>query len=505
MATIQDIKSNAALVKNATGIGENTADRVGGVLTDMTDYLYEKKGELGTDVNAVMSQQAVTKAITNTVNLTDLDFDLSMIGKIMSGGNSCKFVVMQNSKNVGVLHCFGDDSLHMLTQVFTTHYLLPFSNHTHSDEKIFTYFRSYHLTGGTSQLPTGTWGEWKLVYASDNNDRLTDVEASSENLTKNVGLGEYETFSEAKEYPAGYTLLKDGLLYTFKVDHAAGAWNTDEVEDGSLKKEMEKQSNLLGNKAVVKGDFLSIGATTNGYINSDGLYIENSNAILSDYIDVTNLSMLVYTGQMNGSNPNVVWYDDDKNYGGILLKEINNADGTFFNIPNYAKYIRAQSANSLSLQYTKNLSDLINSIENIVYTKDYNALDNIVFTKQFINSKGVISDNAYCNLSDYIPVGYGEKYFLTGQMSAIDPIVWGFDKLKQLTNILVYGDNGQKRIDYLFTIPKDVKFIRVQSINENPILFKGKNINDDVKEIKELVYYISNDILNEVSFTKSEK
>lgn len=472
-------------------------------------------------------------------------------------------------------------------------------------------------------------------------NKATTADSDISNLNANTGISEYKEFSDQKEYKAGTTVLKDGLLYTFTTNHAAGAWNPDEVEDGSIKKEVEKQNNsldkklivlasdslfntkivnintingyidsqgeyieninakvsdfidtniekvflytglmsgnnpnivgydaekkyigsvligngekrenyfvvltdsikyiriqssiilplslkyvcdnqtilndlyrlnnLLGNKAVVKGDFLSIGTTTNGYINSDGVYVENSNAVLSDYIDVTNLSMLIYTGQMNGSNPNVVWYDGDKNYGGILLKEINNADGTYFSIPNYAKYIRVQSVSSLSLQYTKNLSDLINGIENILYTKDYNALENIVFTKQFIDSKGIISENDYCNLSDFISVEYADRYFLTSQISNVNPMAWGFDESKQVTNILVYGDKGQKRTDYLFTIPKDVKFIRVQSINENPILFKGKNINDDVKEIKddvkeikELVYYISNDILNEVSFT----
>lgn len=198
MATIQDIKSNAALVKNATGIGENTADRVGGVLTDMTDYLYEKKDELGTDVNAVMSQQAVTKAITNTVNLTDLDFELSMIGKIVTANSSCRFIVMSNGKNVGILHCFSDDSQHMLTQVFTTHYLLPFSNNTHSDEKIFTYFRSYHLSGGTSSIPTGTWGEWTLLL-----EPLTDSDID-EIIPVNT--------SDDKDEEGGAVRMKEGSI-----------------------------------------------------------------------------------------------------------------------------------------------------------------------------------------------------------------------------------------------------------------------------------------------------
>ena len=184
---------------------------------------------IASESSAGMMSAADKKMITTTVNLTDLDFDLSMIGKIVTANSSCRFIVMSNGKNVGILHCFSDDSQHMLTQVFTTHYLLPFSNNTHSDEKIFTYFRSYHLSGGTSSIPTGTWGEWTLVYSSDNQKDADALKTSVNNLNANTGIDEYETFSEAKEYPAGYTLLKDGLLYTFITDHAVGAWNGSEV------------------------------------------------------------------------------------------------------------------------------------------------------------------------------------------------------------------------------------------------------------------------------------
>lgn len=125
--------------------------------------------ELGDGENVVMSQRAVKEAITNTINLTDLDFDLSMIGKIVLANSSCRFIVMRSGKNVGVLECFSDESQHMLTQVFTTHYLLPFSggSYGHTDDKIYQYFRSYHLSGGTSTIPAGTWGEWQQIYSSD--------------------------------------------------------------------------------------------------------------------------------------------------------------------------------------------------------------------------------------------------------------------------------------------------------------------------------------------------
>lgn len=64
-------------------------------------------------------------------------------------------------------------------------------------------------------------------------------------LNKNVGISEYETFSEGKSYSAGTTVLKDGLLYTFITDHAAGAWDASQVEETSLKGEVDKLTKSL--------------------------------------------------------------------------------------------------------------------------------------------------------------------------------------------------------------------------------------------------------------------
>lgn len=39
MATLSTLKTNAELVRNATTVGENTAERVGGVLVGIVEYL----------------------------------------------------------------------------------------------------------------------------------------------------------------------------------------------------------------------------------------------------------------------------------------------------------------------------------------------------------------------------------------------------------------------------------------------------------------------------------
>lgn len=134
----------------------------------------------GQSETLVMSQKATINAIVNKIDLANIDFDITTIGKIVNNVSSCRFTVMQNGKNVGTLECFSDNMNHVLTQVLTTHYLLPLDGTTHTDEKIFKYWRSYHIiAGGTSSIPVRTWGEWQQIYSSDNQK---DVDALKTNV-----------------------------------------------------------------------------------------------------------------------------------------------------------------------------------------------------------------------------------------------------------------------------------------------------------------------------------
>lgn len=245
------------------------------------------------DINKAQSdilklQETISEDVLAKVNLTDLDFDLSMIGKIISGSNSCKFVVMRNSKNVGILHCFSDDSQHMLTQVFTTHYIAPFSGGslTHSDDKIYQYFRSYHLSGGTSDIPRGTWGEWKSVFSSDINTetvKLGEEDSSSVPVAPEVtadyankalkgwdgndlrkamymsGVLDYEEFSTSKAYAVGDIVSYMNKAYKFIAPHSAGAWDASQVEETNLKGEINNNAfNINKIESVIgEADFVS--------------------------------------------------------------------------------------------------------------------------------------------------------------------------------------------------------------------------------------------------------
>lgn len=229
--------------------------------------------------------------LLNKVDISSLDFDIAIIGKMVKATSPCCFIVTKRDKNIGTLECLSDEANHMMTQKFTTHYLLPFSNNSHQDDKIFTYFRSYHIVGGTSDIPRGTWGEWQLIYSSDNQKyidafkaSLQEISTAVSNLNANTGIDEYEEFSDQKEYKAGTTVLKDGLLKTFIKDHAAGAWDESEVESGSLKKDVE---NIIY-KQFRQGAITEFNSEPNNY----------NKVIVSQILQLSNVILKVPTGYL---------------------------------------------------------------------------------------------------------------------------------------------------------------------------------------------------------------
>lgn len=133
--------------------------------------------ELGNSENAVMSQKAVTDAILNKIDLSAIDFDSDTLVKLAMCQVPTRFNVVKNNKVCGTMEVFSDDMGHMVTEVFETHYTLVDGElgTAHLDDKIFRYMRSYHYNGGTSDIPVGTWGEWKQVYASDSISELEKV------------------------------------------------------------------------------------------------------------------------------------------------------------------------------------------------------------------------------------------------------------------------------------------------------------------------------------------
>lgn len=109
MATIDEIKQQAAAVKNATQVGENTAERVGGALSGLADIAKQQYVELnkkfdkqsvaqesGYDENSVMSQKATT------TKLAELKKNISDISKEVIDTEEEEIIIEDNSGNQAV-------------------------------------------------------------------------------------------------------------------------------------------------------------------------------------------------------------------------------------------------------------------------------------------------------------------------------------------------------------------------------------------------------------------
>lgn len=124
-----------------------------------------------------------------------------------------------------------------------------------------------------------------------NNGRFTSISAGvvqeigssetsvmSQNAVCNsTGLSEYPLFSKSTGYSIGDIVVKEGKLYEFTLNHFPGEWNNTEVEDISLKSDIDNRLDEI-KKGTIR--------LYNGTISSStGEYIPNETTrVITDYL-----------------------------------------------------------------------------------------------------------------------------------------------------------------------------------------------------------------------------
>ena len=81
MATINEIKQQAAAVKNATQVGENTAERVGGALAGLAEIAEQ---------HSLCTDTSIENALSGTFGNITIDGNILTIGKV---GFHCSVLV----------------------------------------------------------------------------------------------------------------------------------------------------------------------------------------------------------------------------------------------------------------------------------------------------------------------------------------------------------------------------------------------------------------------------
>lgn len=138
-----------------------------------------------------------------------------------------------------------------------------------------------YIWSGTEWKDNGPINEAQIVL----NDNFGDSSTSSMTqraVTKNVGLDEYEIFSEEKDYNIGDIVNYNGNLKEFTVAHTAGAWIGTDVKDISVKKELNNKINKINNNFLLNHSITSVPAIDYSHvcsISESGVftnYLENN-------------------------------------------------------------------------------------------------------------------------------------------------------------------------------------------------------------------------------------
>lgn len=122
--------------------------------------------EVKNQVNEFLENAAAL--IDGRVKMNELDTMVSAenLTKFLQGEVPTSYIVMDNNGLYveGILTMFADSMGHNVTQIFITHDILTDGEFiSHTDDSVHTFYRSYHVYGGSTQTPVNTWSEWQPV------------------------------------------------------------------------------------------------------------------------------------------------------------------------------------------------------------------------------------------------------------------------------------------------------------------------------------------------------
>lgn len=119
---------------------------------------------IGQETSVVMSQKAVTDLLHYVINGTiDIgSFQYDVLDNYNTQEQKGWYVIKTSQGFGGHMLVTGDDMGHVIHQFIFSDYSLNSSGDiiSHKDERPSVIFRTYHIVGGTSSIPVGTWGRW---------------------------------------------------------------------------------------------------------------------------------------------------------------------------------------------------------------------------------------------------------------------------------------------------------------------------------------------------------
>lgn len=497
MATISEIKQQAAAVKNATQVGENTAMRVGGALAGLADIAEQQDVELGKKFDKasivqesgdaedkVMSQKATTNAIADeTTRAKAAEREIN--AKI--GNNDISVVIARNVLNkededytIGkIIDQHGTWRSGSYSGFVTTGYIPCVSGecfrpaNTHGNISVWVCFfdgnksalSSYYING-SSVAYIETPSDNRIAYC-----RISiDISSLGDCLynTKEV----FESTVEYNKYCVKVSAL-DGYDNRIISLESQTELNKEDIT------ELFNCKNTIFAKNVY--DFNDADVVDHAYIKNDGTYVSESTVFTTGYIPCK--AGDVFTLQDGFSTSTIcAVYDSEKNFIRTYGEGSLNPYNTIPNDPNIA-YVRFCPIRRYIYKAIYNHSGIIS--EYVGYGKYLAFIEDIIFSDQttlkehFLNKISNLFDKDSQNtidrslikgngtiesgypgylVTDYIPAKAGDKFRLANQDTNWSTWWCWYDDNKNY--IGGYGNHSDGK--YIL-VPEDnrIRFIRV--------------------------------------------
>lgn len=156
MPTINDLRQQATTIKNATQVGENTANRVGTTFETIADLLESMGGV----------------ANLSTIDIGSID-TLNTTGDMLAGTPNIYTLTMTRGSNtfkVGTLFQFANNGRYDVAQVIVSQYIIDSDGRidtTSADQEVHIFYRLCKtMNGGSLPTPIGTWTTWTELGGS---------------------------------------------------------------------------------------------------------------------------------------------------------------------------------------------------------------------------------------------------------------------------------------------------------------------------------------------------
>ena len=156
MPTINELRQQAATIKNATQVGENTATRVGTTFETIADLLEGMGGvtNLSTiDIGSIDTLNTTGDMLVGTPNIYTLTKTI--------GANTFK---------VGTLFQFANNGRYDVAQVIVSQFIIDSDGRidtTSADQEVHIFYRLCKtMNGGSLPTPIGTWTTWTELGGS---------------------------------------------------------------------------------------------------------------------------------------------------------------------------------------------------------------------------------------------------------------------------------------------------------------------------------------------------